>query len=127
MPRAEGALTGNVVVFPGIALTKVQAGLVLEPQFGFSGGMALSAGPRILGVTAATVDGSFTYQSGTPALFRLNGDISLVKVELAGGELAYRTNGQITMRGNLDLTIGPAGFTGSLSGFVDGLRAFSAG
>jgi hypothetical protein len=125
---AEGraALTGNVVVFPGIALTKVQAGLVLEPQFGFSGGMALSAGPRILGVTAATVDGSFTYQSGTPALFRLRGDISLVKVKLAGGELAYRTNGQITMRGNLDLTIGPAGFTGDLSGFVDGLRAFSA-
>ena len=30
------------------------------------------------------------------------------------------------MRGNLDLTIGPAGFTGDLSGFVDGLRAFSA-
>ena len=30
------------------------------------------------------------------------------------------------MSGNLDLTIGPAGFTGDLSGFIDGLRAFSA-
>ena len=47
-------------------------------------------------------------------------------MKLAGGELAYRTNGQITMRGNLDLTLGPAGFTGDLAGFVDGLRAFSA-
>ena len=124
--EGRGELTGSVAVAPGIFITKVRAGLVLEPQFGFSGGMALSAGPRVLGVTAASIDGTFTYQSGTPALFRLNGDISLVKVKLAGGELTYLTNGQITMSGNLDLTIGPAGFTGDLSGFVDGLRAFSA-
>ncbi len=124
--EGRGELTGSVAVFPGIFITKVRAGLVLEPEFGFSGGMALSAGPRVLGVTAASIDGTFTYQSGTPALFRINGDISLVRVKLAGGELAYRTNGQITMRGNLDLTLGPAGFTGDLAGFVDGLRAFSA-
>jgi hypothetical protein len=123
--EGRGELTGSFPVFPGL-ITRVSAGLVLEPEFGFSGGMALSAGPRILGVTAATVDGNFTYQDGTPALFMLNGDISLVKVKLAGGELAYRTNGQITMRGNLDLTLGGVGFQGDLGGFVDGLRAFSA-
>jgi hypothetical protein len=124
--EGRGSLTGSFPVFPGIMITKVSAGLVLEPEFGFSGGMALSAGPRVLGVTAASVDGTFTYQDGAPALFRLNGDISLVKVKLAGGELAYRTNGQITMRGNLDLTLGGVGFQGDLAGFVDGLRAFSA-
>jgi hypothetical protein len=124
--EGRGELTGSFPVFPGILITRVSAGLVLEPQFGFSGGMALSAGPRVLGITAATVDGTFTYQGGTPALFRLNGDIALVKVKLAGGELAYRTNGQITMRGNLDLTLGGVGFQGDLAGFVDGLRAFSA-
>jgi hypothetical protein len=124
--EGRGSLTGSFPVFPGVMITKVSAGLVLEPEFGFSGGMALSAGPRVLGVTAASVDGTFTYQDGAPALFRLNGDISLVKVKLAGGELAYRTNGQITMRGNLDLTLGGVGFQGDLAGFVDGLRAFSA-
>src|ERR671915_286133 len=124
--EGRGELTGSFPVFPGILITRVSAGLVLEPEFGFSGGMALSAGPRVLGVTAASVDGTFTYQDGAPALFRLNGDISLVKVKLAGGELAYRTNGQITMRGNLDLTLGGVGFQGDLAGFVDGLRAFSA-
>jgi hypothetical protein len=124
--EGRGELTGSVAVFPGIFITKVRAGLVLEPQFGFSGGMALSAGPRVLGATAASIDGTFTYQSGTPALFRLNGDITLVKFKLAAGELEYRTTGQITMRGNLDLTLGPAGFTGDLAGFIDGLRAFSA-
>ena len=124
--EGRGELTGSVAVFPGIFLTKVRAGLVLEPQFGFSGGMALSAGPRVLGTTAASIDGTFTYQDGSPALFRLNGDISLVRVKLAGGELAYRTNGQITMSGNLNLTLGGVGFAGDLSGYVDGLRAFSA-
>ncbi len=124
--EGRGELTGSFPVFPGILITRVSAGLVLEPEFGFSGGMALSAGPRVLGVTAASVDGTFTYQDGSPALFRLNGDITLVKVKLAGGELAYRTNGQVTMRGNLDLTLGGVGFQGDLAGFVDGLRAFSA-
>ena len=124
--EGRGELTGSFPVFPGILITRVSAGLVLEPEFGFSGGMALSAGPRVLGVTAASVDGTFTYQDGAPALFRLNGDITLVKVKLAGGELAYRTNGQVTMRGNLDLTLGGVGFQGDLAGFVDGLRAFSA-
>src|ERR671914_2255469 len=124
--EGRGGVTGRFPVFPGILITRVSAGLVLEPEFGFSGGMALSAGPRVLGVTAASVDGTFTYQDGAPALFRLNGDISLVKVKLAGGELAYRTNGQITMGGNLDLTLGGVGFQGDLAGFVDGLRAFSA-
>jgi hypothetical protein len=124
--EGRGELAGSFPVFPGVLLTKVSAGLVLEPEFGFSGGMALSAGPSVLGVTAASVDGTFTYQDGAPALFRLNGDITLVKVKLAGGELAYRTNGQITMRGNLDLTLGGVGFQGDLAGFVDGLRAFSA-
>jgi len=124
--EGRGELTGSVAVFPGIFITKVRAGLVLEPQFGFSGGMALSAGPRILGVTAASVDGTFRYESGTPALFKLNGDISLVRAKLAGGELVYRTNGQITMKGNLDLTLGGVGFKGDLSGFVDGLRDFNA-
>src|ERR687895_148972 len=103
--EGRGELTGSFPVFPGILITRVSAGLVLEPEFGFSGGMALSAGPRILGVTAATVDGTFTYQDGAPALFRLNGDISLVKVKLA---------------------VGGVGFQGDLAGFVDGLRAFSA-
>jgi hypothetical protein len=124
--EGRGSLTGSVPVFPGVFITKVSAGLVLEPEFGFSGGMAVSAGPRVLGATAATVDGTFTYQDGSPALFQLSGDISLVRVKLAGGELAYRTNGQITMAGNLDLTLGGVGFQGDLAGFIDGLRAFSA-
>lgn len=122
----EGAVQAGPLELRAIFITKVRAGLVLEPQFGFSGGMALSAGPRVLGVTAASVDGTFTYQGGTPGVFMLSGDISLVRVKLAGGELAYRTNGQITMRGNLDLTLGGVGFQGDLAGFVDGLRAFSA-
>src|SRR5918992_888554 len=56
--EGRGELTGSFPVFPGILITRVSAGLVLEPEFGFSGGMALSAGPRILGVTAATVGGT---------------------------------------------------------------------
>lgn len=124
--NAFGELTGpGVAVFPGIFITKVRAGLVLKPQFAFRGGMALSAGPKVLGATAASVDGNFEFMSGTPSVFRLTGDISLVKVKLAGGRLEYRTNGQINMAGNLNLALGGVGYQGDLSGFVDGLRAFN--
>ena len=125
--QAFGELTGpGVAVFPGIFVTKVRAGLTLEPEFAFKGGMALSAGPKVLGATAASVDGNFEFVSGAPSLFRLSGDISLVKVKLSSGSLEYRTNGQINMAGNLDLALGGVGFQGDLAGFVDGLRAFNA-
>jgi hypothetical protein len=120
-----GELAGSVPVFPGITLTKVRAGLTLEPQFSFTGGMALSAGPRVLGTTAATIDGNFTFISGAPSVFKLTGNISVVRFTLAGGELAYRTNGQVTMAGDLNFTLAGVGFQGHIGGFVDGLRAFN--
>jgi hypothetical protein len=123
--EGSGELMGNVPVFPGLTLTAVRAGLTLEPQFSFTGGMSLSAGPRVLGVAAATINGDFTYISGAPATFKLSGSIVVIKVGLANGELAYRTNGQITMAGDLNLTLAGMGFQGHLGGFVDGLRAFN--
>lgn len=126
--NAFGELTGpGVAVFPGIFITQVRASLTLEPNFAFGGGMTLSAGPKVLGATAASVDGNFAFASGTPSVFRISGDIKLVKVKLSSGSLEYRTNGQINMAGNLDLTLGGVGFQGDLAGFVDGLRAFNAG
>ncbi len=124
--EASGELTGNVSVGPGIFLTAVRARLVLEPEFGLGGGMSVSVGPQVAGVTAATISGDFFYQDGNPATFKISGDIALVKVRLSQGSLAYRTDGRVDFSGNLDLALKGFGFTGSMTGWVDGLRAFNA-
>jgi hypothetical protein len=124
--EASGELTGNVSVGPGIFLTAVRARLILEPAFGLGGGISLSVGPSVAGVTAATISGDFLYQDGTPATFKISGDIALVKVKLSQGSLAYRTDGRIDFAGHLDLALKGVGFNGDLTGWVDGLRAFNA-
>src|SRR3954451_8149038 len=124
--EASGELTGNVSVGPGIFLTAVRARLILEPEFGLGGGMSVSVGPTVAGVTAATISGDFLYQDGNPATFKISGDIALVKVKLSQGSLAYRTDGRVDFAGNLELAIKGVGFKGDFTGWVDGLRAFNA-
>lgn len=124
--EASGELTGNVGIGPGIFLTAVRARLVLEPEFGLGGGMSVSVGPQVAGVTAATISGDFFYQDGTPATFRISGDIALVKVRLSQGSLAYRTDGRVDFSGNVELALKGFGFNGNMAGWVDGLRAFNA-
>ena len=72
----------------------------------------------------ATISGDFLYQDGTPATFRISGDIALVKVRLSQGSLAYRTDGRVDF-GNVELALKGFAYR-QLDRLVDGLRAFSA-
>ena len=126
--EANAELTGGVgvPVGPGLTITAVRARLVLEPEFGLGGGMSVSVGPQVAGITAAKIGGVFFYQDGDPASFRISGDIELVKVKLSSGSLAYRTDGRVDFSGDVELAVKGIGFKGSLIGWVDGLRAFNA-
>jgi hypothetical protein len=122
---AEGhaALDGNLPLAEAVFLTHIDANLMLHPSFAFGGGLGISAGPKILGVRAVGIDGHFEYTSGAgagdPNDYKISGDVKVAdKLNLAGGFVDYKTNGQATAGGESKFEIGGFGFDGSSSGFV---------
>ena len=115
-------VAGEAVVKLNSGGAEVDANVTVEALGGVSGAAKLNAsmdaGLRLDALSLAVARA----QVGAIPI----SDVSLVKVQLAGGELAYSTAGQITIKGNLDLALAGVGFQGDLSGFVDGLRAFDA-
>ena len=105
----------------GIFLQSVGFGVDLSP-FTLDGRMALSAGPKVLGKTAVGVSGQMRYRSG---MYRLTGDVTLVKAKLSSAYLEYRTPSRVSLGGRLDWTIRGYGFTARTDGWVDGKRAFN--
>ena len=116
--EARGAVNGNFSVGFGVFLQEVRLGLVLQPDFALSGGMTLSAGPKVVGKTASSVKGDFTYQSGDPATFALTGEIKLVDFSLANGNVTYSTSGQLTVGGKLAFDVAGFGLDAQVDGFV---------
>ena len=116
---AQGSVSGNFSVGFGVFLQEVRLGLVLEPAFALSGGMTLSAGPKVLDKTASSVKGDFTYQSGDPATFALTGEIRLVDFSLANGNITYSTSGQLTASGKLAFDFAGFGLDAQVDGFVE--------
>jgi hypothetical protein len=106
-----------------VFLTHVAANLQLHPNFAFGGGLGISAGPKILGVRAVGIDGAFQYTSGANpgdlADYKISGSVKIAdKLDLADGFVDYKTNGQASLGGNLNLEIGGFGFVGAMNGFA---------
>lgn len=122
---AEGhaSVDGNLPIAEAVFLTHIAANLELHPIFAFGGGLGLSAGPKVLGVRAVGIDGNFQYTSGgkpgDPNDYKISGSVKIAdKLDLAGGFVDYRTNGQATLGGNLNLELAGFGFEGSVNGFA---------
>jgi hypothetical protein len=122
---AEGhaSVDGNLPIAEAVFLTHVAANLQLHPIFAFGGGLGLSAGPNVLGVRAVGIDGNFQYSSGgkpgDPNDYKISGNVKVAdRLDLAGGFVDYKTNGQASLGGNLNLELGGFGFEGSMNGFA---------
>jgi hypothetical protein len=122
---AEGhaSVDGNFPIAEAVFLTHVAANLQLHPNFAFGGGLGISAGPKILGVRAVGIDGAFQYTSGANpgdlADYKISGSVKIAdKLDLADGFVDYKTNGQASLGGNLNLEIGGFGFVGAMNGFA---------
>lgn len=122
---AEGhaSVDGNLPIAEAVFLTHVAANLQLHPDFAFGGGLGLSAGPPILGVRAVGIDGNFQYSSGAkpgdPNDYKISGSVKIAdRLDLAGGFVDYKTNGQASLGGHLNLELGGFGFEGSMNGFA---------
>ena len=119
--QASGSVSGITAPFGGfVFLDKVSGSLTLQPDFAFSGGIGLTAGPRIpvLDAAAAALDGTFSFSEGPPDTYALGGNLKLAEVSLASANAAYRTDGLFTFNGKLDFSKAGFGIESDLSGFV---------
>jgi hypothetical protein len=121
--EAAGSVSGINAPFGGfVFLDKVSGSLRVQPDFAFSGGIGLTAGPRIpvLDAAAAALDGTFSFQQGPPDTYSLGGDLKLAEVSLASANASYRTDGLFNFSGKLDFSKAGFGLQSDLSGFVSG-------
>ena len=102
---------GNELTLPGPGivldpfgatyLRKIRFELHTKPTLQLKGGVTITAGPTIAGVSAINVDGDLTFTLGTPASLRADGRVSVVSIPLASAFFELRTNGYVAFGGHL--------------------------
>jgi hypothetical protein len=118
-----------------------------NPSFALCGSVRLTGGPSILGGAAISLDGGLGFASfdDRPSIFRAFGDLNVVEIPVAHGEMEVHTDGYIrvggnyrwgvedvfTIKGGLDLELYGSKFNASAWGkacidFVDFCRGMSA-
>lgn len=108
----------------GVFLQRIRFDITINPVR-LSGGIGVSAGPRIFGTEAVSVDGDFTYEEGSPDRYAISGSARVVDIPLASGAVSYRTDGRFDMTAQATFKKFGVGFEGVLQGWVDGASAFN--
>ena len=108
----------------GVFLQRIRFDITINPVR-LSGGIGVSAGPRLFGTEAVSVDGDFAYEESAPDRYTINGSARIVDIPLASGSVAYQTDGRFDMSGQAAFNKFGVGFEGSLQGWVDGANAFN--
>ena len=99
-------------------LMKIRFALSTKPSLRLTGGVTVNAGPTIAGVAAVGVDGDLTFTLGDPAVFRVDGRVSLVSIPLATAFFELRTNGYIGFGGHLGYEFSGFSATADLDGWL---------
>jgi hypothetical protein len=108
----------------GVFLQRIQFDITINPVR-LSGGIGVSAGPRLFGLEAVSVDGSFTYENSNPDRYAISGAARIADIPLVSGSVSYQTDGRFDMTGQASFSRFGVGFDGGLAGWVDGGRAFN--
>ena len=114
----------NRALAAGVFLQRIRFDIAINPVR-LSGGIGVSAGPRLFGIEAVSVDGDFTYESSNPDRYAISGSARVVDIPLASGAVSYQTDGRFDMSGQAKFEKFGVGFEGALAGWVDGDRAFN--
>jgi len=99
-------------------LKKIRFALSTQPSLRLTGGVTINAGPTIAGVAAVGVDGDLTFTLGDPAIFRVDGRVSLVSVPLATAFFELRTNGYVGFGGHLGYEVSGFKAVADLNGWL---------
>ena len=114
----------NRALAAGVFLQRIRFDVTINPVR-LSGGIGVSAGPRLFGVEAVSVDGDFTYESSNPDRYAISGSARVVDIPLASGSVSYQTDGRFDMSGKAKFEKFGVGFEGALAGWVDGHTSFN--
>lgn len=118
---AELTLPEPGVILDPFAVThlkKIRFALSTQPSLRLTGGVTVNAGPTIAGVAAIGVDGDLTFTLGDPAIFRVDGRVSLVSIPLATAFFELRTNGYVGFGGHLGYEFSGFSATADLNGWL---------
>ena len=106
----------------GAFLQRIGADVKPSP-FSFTGNMALTAGPKILGKSVASISGKLKFK---PPVYKLSGNLEIVGGTLSGnGYVKYTSSGGVDLAGKLGFSRFGVGFQGSLKGWITGASAFN--
>ena len=123
--RVGGEVSGiNRPLAYGIFLQRIRFDIQISP-LRLSGGMGVSAGPRLLGREAVSIDGDFTYEDLNPDRYTISGIARIVDVEVASGSVSYQTDGRFDMNARVNFSRHGVGFDGQIIGWVHGASAFN--
>jgi hypothetical protein len=91
----------------------------------WTGNVGLSAGPQVAGHAAITINGSVSYTPGNLWVLEAMGNAKLGgHFDLGNADVKYISNGTFMVKGSVDWNAVLAKLTGSISGWVEGSRAF---
>ena len=82
----------------GVFLQRIRFDITINPVR-LSGGIGVSAGPRLFGREAVSVDGDFTYENSNPDRYAISGSAQIADIPLASGSVSYQTDGRFDMSG----------------------------
>jgi hypothetical protein len=108
----------------GVFLQRIRFDITINPVR-LSGGIGVSAGPRVFGTEAVSIDGDFTYVEGSPDRYAISGNARVVDIPVVAGSVSYQTDGRFDMTGQATFSKFGVGFDGALQGWVDGGNAFN--
>ncbi len=111
----------GLAIAPAVFLNRINFSISTHPTT-LSGGVMLSAGPTVLGLAAASVDGNLSFMfpddshgQAEPAVLKAHGQASVVSIPMATADAEYRTTGYLRVSGDFHLLF----FNASILGFVD--------
>lgn len=114
----------NKPLAEGVFLQSIRFDITINPVR-LSGGIGVSAGPRLFGLEAVSIDGDFTYENSNPDRYAISGSARIADIPLASGSVSYQTDGRFDMTGLASFQRFGVGFDGALEGWVDGGTAFN--
>ena len=114
----------NKPIATGVFLQSISFGVETDP-FTLTGEAGISAGPEVMGGTAASLLGKLSYTFDDPDIFKVSGTLNLVDQELAEGFIEYISTGKVNLAGQLTFDQLGMQIDGRLEGWVSGTEKFN--
>jgi hypothetical protein len=95
----------NVSIYAGVFLDEIRFGYATSPAPTFTGGITLTYGPTVRGVSLVSAEGNFTLIFSDPAVIHIDGEGKVLGLKVAAVDARYSLDGNLTLDASLRLGI----------------------